>query len=243
MTKLNQIIAVEKQVKATAFNVLTEAHQRFQKPALLSGISRAYRSIQEDGEIFPPEKTRVQLIAANTLAEVNIALARLFDLTATKDATNGTAKADIVIDGKTLVKDVPATTLIFLEKQLIDLKTFVAKLPILDQAEVWSFDANTNSYATESVSTAKTKPIPRVLTRAEATDKHPAQTEVYQDTVIQGYWDTRKFSGAFPQALVVQYNTKIDQLIHAVKFAREQANSVEVVDLKIGKTILDYLFT
>jgi hypothetical protein len=40
MARLNQIIAIEKGVKTTSFQELTESHQLLQKPALLSGISR-----------------------------------------------------------------------------------------------------------------------------------------------------------------------------------------------------------
>ena len=44
MTKLNQIIAVEKGVKSKSFQELTEAHHNVQKAALLSGLSRKYKS-------------------------------------------------------------------------------------------------------------------------------------------------------------------------------------------------------
>src|SRR5262249_53558110 len=47
MAKLNQIIAVEKGIKARSFQELTEAHQVLQKPAALGGISRTYRPKDE----------------------------------------------------------------------------------------------------------------------------------------------------------------------------------------------------
>ena len=37
------------------------------------------------------------------------------------------AKADLVVDGVTLAKDLPVTYLLFLEKQLTELKAFVSK--------------------------------------------------------------------------------------------------------------------
>ena len=63
MTKLNQIIAVEKGVKSRSLQELTEAHHALQKPALLSGITRTYRPRDEEGEQLPPESTRVQIKA------------------------------------------------------------------------------------------------------------------------------------------------------------------------------------
>ena len=63
MTKLNQIIAIEKGVKSKSYPELTEAHHDVQKPALLTGITRTYQPKDEDGEQLPPESTRVQVKA------------------------------------------------------------------------------------------------------------------------------------------------------------------------------------
>src|SRR5271165_4759361 len=109
MPKLNQIIAVEKGVKTGAFQTLTDAHQQVQKTALLSGISRTYRPRDDEGEQLPPESTRVQVRAEDVIRSVTTALTELFDTTATKDWANTRAKANIVVDGQTIVTDVPAT--------------------------------------------------------------------------------------------------------------------------------------
>ena len=71
MTRLNQIIAVEKSVKSKSLQDLTEAHHALQKPALLSGISRTYRPRDEEGESLPPESTRVQLRAEDVMKKVS----------------------------------------------------------------------------------------------------------------------------------------------------------------------------
>src|SRR3954467_9847682 len=119
MAKLNQIIAVEKGIKSESLRDLTDAHQLLQKPALLSGISRTYRPKDEEGEQLPPESTRVQVKAEDIIRETTAILTRLFDVTATKDWTNCRARADVVVDGQTLLhhSQVPATYLLFLEKQ------------------------------------------------------------------------------------------------------------------------------
>src|SRR5215472_1153711 len=108
MAKLNQIIAVEKGVKSQSFQELTEAHQALQKPTLLAGIARTYRPKDEEGEQLPPESTRVQLKAEAVIAQTTESLTRLFDITATKDWANCKAKADVVVDGQTLLSAVPA---------------------------------------------------------------------------------------------------------------------------------------
>src|SRR5437868_6044500 len=147
MAKLNQIIAVEKGIKSRSFQELTEAHHALQKPALLAGIARTYRPKDEEGEQFPPESTRVQIKAQEIIRQTAEVLTKLFDVTATKDWANTRARADVVVDGVTLLGQVPATYLLFLEKQLVDLQTFVKKLPTLDAAETWTFDPSADSWA------------------------------------------------------------------------------------------------
>jgi hypothetical protein len=198
MPRLNQIIAVEKGIKTRSHTELTEAHHALQKPALLSGISRSYRPKDEEGEQLPPEATRVQAKAEEVIRKTAEILVALFDVTATKDYTNCKARADVVVDGKTLLAAVPVTYLLFLEKQLVDLHTFVKKLPVLDASESWVFDPSADCWATEPVQTSKTKKIPRNHVKAEATEKHPAQVEVYHEDVVVGQWKTVKFSGALP---------------------------------------------
>jgi hypothetical protein len=241
--KLNQIIAVEKSIKSRALQDLTEAHHSLQKTALLAGISRVYRPKDEEGEQLPPESTKVQMKAEEIIHKTTEMLTKLFDVVATKDWANCKAKADVVIDGQKLLTDVPATYLLFLEKQLVDLQTFIKKLPILDGSETWSFDQSADCWANEPVTTMKTKKIPRNHVKAEATEHHPAQVEVYYEDVTVGQWRTIKFSGALPAKRVNELLTRIENLQEAIKFAREEANNLEVEDVKTGEAILGYLFT
>lgn len=241
-TKLNQIIAVEKGVKSGSLRELTDAHHALQKQALLAGISRTYQPKDEDGEVLPPESTRVQVKAEDVLRKTATVLTRLFDVTATKDRANCVAKADIVVDGQTLLSDVPVSYLLFLEKQLTDLHTFVKKLPLLDAAEDWSFDGSADCWRTEQVRTIRTKKVPRNHVKAEATEKHPAQVEVYYEDIPVGYWSTVKFSGALPAKRVNELLDRVEKLQHAVKFAREEANNLEITDQHVGEVVFGYLF-
>lgn len=242
MARLNQIIAVEKSVKSQSFQDLTEAHHQLQKPALLAGIARTYRPKDEEGEELPPESTRVQLKADEVIRQVTASLTKLFDVTATKDWTNCNAKADVVVEGRTLLAQVPATYLLFLEKQLVDLHTFVKKLPTLDAAETWNYDQSADAWATEPVQTLRTKKVPRNHVKAEATDKHPAQVEVYYEDITVGYWRTVKFSGALPARRVNEMLVRVERLQEAVKFAREEANTHEAEEQKVAGSIFTYIF-
>ena len=242
MAKLNQIIAVEKGVKGQSLRDLTDAHQILQKPALLSGIARTYRPKDEEGEQLPPESTKVQVKADEVIRKTGEILTKLFDVVASKDGANTQAKADVIVDGQVLLAQVPATYLLFLEKQLVDLLTFVRKLPVLDASETWVFDASSDSWATEPVQTSKTKKIPRNHVKAEATEHHPAQVEVYYEDVVVGYWRTVKFSGSLPASRVNELTERVEKLQQAVKFAREEANNLDAQDQRVGAKIFQYLF-
>lgn len=241
MTKLNQILAVEKGVKSATQREVTDAYHRIQKTPLLSGIARTYQPIDDEGEQLPAESTKVQVQADEILKGLGVTLTRLFDVTATKDWANCSASAGVVVDGVTLLANVPVTYLLFLEKQLTDVHTFIGKLPALDPSENWSLDGNTDTWRTNPVKTTRTKKVPRNHVLAEATDKHPAQVQVFTEDIVVGYWTKVAFSGALPQKRINELLARVAKLQDAVKYAREEANGAEIVDQSIGDAVFGYL--
>lgn len=244
MVKLNQILAIEKTAKSEGDKTLTAAYQEVQKTPLLSGISRTYQPRDDDGDTLPPESELVQRNVEDILLNVGQGLTRLFDVTLTKDVGNTEARADVVVGGVTILAQVPVTYLLFLEKKLVDFKTFVSKLPVLDPSVKWSEDATAGRglWVSDEVKTVKTKKIPRNHVLAEATDKHPAQVQLFHEDVIVGDWTTTKFSGAIPAARRADLIARVNALSDAVKIAREEANSAEVTSLAAGSAIFGYLF-
>lgn len=241
MTKLNQIIAVEKGVKSRSERELTEAHHGLKKADLIGGITRTYAPLADDGERFPDEVKRVQVHVEDVVASTASILVDLFDITATKDFANTHALADVVVDGTVLVAQAPVTYLLWLEKRLTLIHEFVKELPVLSDDAEWNKDAN-GVWATPAEKTHKTKKLPRAFEKAAATDKHPAQVEtVYEDMVV-GYWTTTKRSGAVPATRVRTLVQRVEKLQRAVKMAREEANSAEATPVHVGAKITDYLF-
>jgi hypothetical protein len=241
VTKLSQIVAVEKGVKSRANRDFTNAHRSTQVPVALSGIARVYTPRADDGERLPSEATRVQYTVEDVNDQVVKSLTRLFDVTATKDWANTTATADVVVDDEVLVEGAPVTFLLFLEKQLADLRTYVEALPTLDPTEVWVPDSG-GVWRTEPTQTTRTRKVPRNHVLAEATPEHPAQVQVYMEDVVIGDWTTIKRSGAAHEDRRTELVDRVDRLQQAVKFAREQANSTDVVDQRVGAAVLGYLF-
>ena len=239
--KLNQVIAIEKGAKNRLYSAITELHKNAQKADLYYGFSKVYEPKEEGSEQFPPEQKKVMLRSDDVLSETKELFAEFLDITATKDFANMIAKADIAI-GNVLVKDVPVPYLLFLEKQLTDLRTFIDKMPTLDESEDWRKDEATGLFKTEPTKTHRTAKVQEAIVLYDATEKHPAQTQLITKDVIVGYWNQVKQSGAITRGEKRKLLEKVEAVLSAVKSAREEANSIEAPDKKVGADLLDYIF-
>jgi hypothetical protein len=241
--KLNQINAIVTARKGDAEKQLTELYKLIQKEQLFAGRERTYRPLDEvNGQKLPPESQRVQQRTADLVRQARDKWTELWNLVLTQDTGNQQAKADIVVDGLVLLKGVPVTTLLFLDKQVNDLETFVSKLPTPDPAEEWTHDPNTGllrSRATESVRTSKE---PTVIVKYPATTEHPAQTELFTKDVPVGTWTQILYSGCVPTDRKNAILARVRKLQDAIKVAKEQANLLDVERQKAGEPLLAFVF-
>lgn len=241
MSKLNQIIAIEKGIKSRVYSTITELNKASQKPELFNGFVKTYRKKDEEGEEYPQERKKVQMKTEDSLDQISNALTELFDISATRDWANCHAVADVIINGEKLIENAPTPFLLFMEKQINDIRTFVENLPVLDESEDWLKDDNSGLYKTSAIPTHKTKKVQRPIVLSEATKEHPAQTQLITEDVTVGYWDTLKHSGALPAPRKKEIIERIEEFSKAVKFAREQANAAEVVKQQVGSKIFKFL--
>lgn len=243
MAKLNQIIAVEKGVKTRTYSAITSINKEAQKPDLFHGFVKKYRPQNEMGETLPSEHKQVQKTFRHSISEFQKNMSELMQITARKDWSNTQAFGDIVLDGKIILEKVPVSYLLFLEKQLTDLKTFVGNLPTLDTGEIWTFDENQGIYQSSTTSTHRTKKVQKPIVLYDATEHHPAQTQLITEDVIVGFWDQSKQSGACPAPVKAKYLANIERLIDAIKEAREAANSIEETSVpNVGALLFDAIF-
>jgi len=242
MTKLNQIIAIEKGVKSQTTRVETDLYHSLEKKPLFAGLSRRYTpKDEEDGDRLPSESVAVQIKSEDVLQQLTAALTRLIDVTATKDAANTRASADVIVDGVVIAAAVPVTTLMFLEKECEKLAAFVGRLPVLDPATAWE-SGDGGVFRSAPIETVRTKKTPKNHVLYEATKEHPAQVQMFTEDVIVGTWEKIEFSGALRADRVDGILTRLDKLRTAIKFAREEANSIDVTDVRYGESILGFLF-
>lgn len=242
MPKLNQILAIEKGKKTKLHKEITELHHALQKPALVNGHNKVFTPREEGGETFPDDNHRVQYRYKDVFEQISERMAVLMDVVATKDYTNTSARADVLVDGDVFLEGVPVPFLLFLEKELHDLHTFVDKTVELDQGETWTFDENADLFRSEPVKQHRTKKLQRPIVKYEATEHHPAQTELITEDVVIGHWTTTKFSGAIPRPRKKALLDRISTLEDAVKYAREKANAIDADERRVGEKILAYVF-
>lgn len=248
-TTLHQILAVEKQTKSDVYAELTRLlrdAQRTQKDGPLFGQERIWEARFEPEsplyELLQDQKATVQVRAADLLTRASKILTRLFDLVATKDWANTQASADLVIDdGAVVIEDVPVTFLLFLEKQLTDLETFLKSLPTLDPAHEWTWDAGARVWRSEVNSTARTKKVRKSHVLHPGSDRHAPQVEAYTDDEITGHWMVTQLSGAMEPAVVSALVERCQTALAAVRMAREAANTRDAEQIRIGKQIFDYV--
>lgn len=240
--KLNQVIAIEKGVKTRTQKEITEAYHKAQKPVLFNGFVKTYKPNVDGDETFPQEKKLVEVKVNSLLRDVRRNMKELFNVTATKDYANCSAKSAIYLEGTIVAQDVPVTYLMFLEKQLIDLQTSIATLPVLEATEEWSWDSHTEQYKTESTKTVKTRKVQEALSLVAPTDKHPGQAvQITVDRNV-GIWDNIKMSGAISESDKRDLLTRVETLIKAVKMARETANLTDAPEIDLSSSLLSYIF-
>lgn len=242
MSKLNQVIAVQSTKKTHARTTLTQTHHILQKPELFSGLVRRYTPVDEAGEKHPDEEALPKANAREIIEQAKAVLVEMYDVVATQDWGNRLACADVVVGGVTVIEKAPVTYLLFLEKQLIDVHTFVNKLVTQESGFEWRQDEQTGIAKSTPYRTTKTKKVLRSFVKAEATDKFPAQVETFNEDVIIGYYENTKYSSAVTPGQKAHMLERVRLLLDAVKSAREEANSISVENHAVGKPIVDFIF-
>jgi len=241
-TKLNQVLAIEKGVKSRTLATITKFYHDVQKSVRTEGLHKTYEPLDEAGMRYPPESHKVAVRAEDILKGARKALAELFDVTAQKDWANCEAKANVVVGGNVLIANVPVTYLLFLEKQLNDIKNLVGKVPSLDDSEDWEYDTAAGVHKTRPVVSTRTQKVNKPIVLYDATEEHPAQTQMITVDEVVGNWTTIKQSGGLARDRKDQLIDRVDRLTEAVKFARETANDTEAPKCTIGDPVFSYLF-
>lgn len=256
MTQLHTFIALRDAVKSRRTQALTALHRESTKYDLYEGLTRSYRPRDaDDTETLPTENRNIQVNADTMLNGLVQTVTRDWNLMASVDASNQRAVADVVVPTgektpsgeavtRVVLRQVPATFLLYLARELDDVYTFVSKLPTLDPAARWEYDENVAAHVADPVETHRTKKVLRNHVKWEpqpGNDKHPAQVDTFTEDKVVGYWTLVRRSGALPLERKARLLQRIDTFRLAVKEARERANETEVDDREVARAVFDYL--
>lgn len=246
MGKLHELLAVEGDLSGIAKKLSEETISTFKKPDHFIGQHRHLDMFDaaEQSKVVADEYKEMVTTVQDKLTYFGNAIINYFDAVLQKESTNQIAKADVVVDGTALIKDAPATFLLGMESKLKELRTVFEAIPTLAPGIAWEKDETqgTGVYrmknADEKVKTAKSF-MHKVL--YEATDKHPAQIEKWEEQVPVGKYITNTTCGMFSPAEKSVVLGRVDKLIQAVKKARMQANTAEAIENKCGDAIFSYI--
>lgn len=244
--KLHQLIAIVSDAAKKANALNTQLYKWAQKSDLYNGIFRVYTPSTEDGYVYPKETKAPIRSAMQDLQEFLDNRMESQKLIATQDLANTMAKADIVVNGTVLLSDIPVTTLLYLEKQLQETLAYVNALQILDISEVWSYDKNSLSYVSDPVQQIRTKKVTEYEVVVPPTKEHRAEIREVSKDIREGIWTATKVSKALSPSEKNELIKKVEDLIRAVKLAREEANTLVVDTNKapdLGGMIKSYILS
>lgn len=243
--QLHELLAVEGDLSNTAKTVLDEAMVTFEKkPDHFRGFVKSMKYFDEarQQENAREEKGMVTTVE-DKLTYALGASQKLFDALLQKEEANQRAKADLEVDGQVIASGLPATFLLGMETRLKAVRDMILRVPTLDPALIWSEDAGAGAgvFRSNAQLSNRTEKQVRFKVLYDATDKHPAQIEKWNEDVPVARIETTHTSGMWTPKRKSDVLGRLDKLIRAVKKARQRANTVEVADLHIANAMTKYI--
>lgn len=246
MAKLHELLAVEGDLQGIAKKLSAETQKTFNKSEMFMGTHRKLQMFDDSQQanVVADEFREMVTTVPAKLEYLSKAMIKYFDAVLQKEKTNQTAVADLVVDGETIATAVPATFLLGMESRLKELRAVLEVAPTLAPGLAWVEDVTAGKgvyrvqNADEKLKTAKTF-MHKVL--YEATDRHPAQIEKWEEQVAVGKYITNIQSGMLSPADKSDLLGRLDTMIQSVKKARMKANMTDVVQAEIGKQMFKYI--
>lgn len=248
MTKLHELLAVHGNLTGQANKKRADLKMTFEKKRHLFEETR--KTFTPNEELEKPQVEEQKDIQSTVISEIEWikpSLIKALDVAYQVDVANTEATADVVTeDDKILLKAVPATTLLQLEKRVAEWKDLIDAIPTLDPAKGFQKDEarGRGYYRARDVTKPRTKKVPEVITLAPATKEHPAQVQLIQidkpvGTILEQEWSSLITPGTKADLL-----DRVETLLRAVSKARSKANehAIDVQDKKIGAELLDFVF-
>jgi hypothetical protein len=207
----------------------------------LKGIEKSYTPVADDGMKFESEKKNLITTAIDRLNYTFNQFEKLFDYTATRDLTNTKAFADVVIDGTSILTQVPVDTLYEGMKFLTEIRGILHEIPTLDGSYDWRPGEKPGTWVRGPVITYRREKFTKGIVLAPATEKFQANVKEVTDEKIVGQWSAMYYDGCMTSAMQEALLKECDKLIAAFNEAHQNANKAEVQTMNVGAAILNRL--
>ena len=248
MSKLHELLAVETNLRNQAEVTRKDLMNTFEKKRHHFSEAIITFKSNKEGE---PDKVESQLGLQSTIYKeidwIGDKIAAALDIGHQVDVANTIARADVILDnGTVILSQIPATSLLQLEKRIKDVQELVMSIPTLDPAKGFKADAERGEgiYRARDVEKPRTEKQFEFIVMVQPTEKHPAQVkELMVDrpigTILQQEW-----SSLITVAEKGDMIDRVEELLRAIKKARSRANEqeVDVYSNKIGTPLLQYVF-
>lgn len=244
MAKLHELLAAEGTVKTQADTCRSDLLNTFDKKKHLFGEKIVTFLPSADGaQTVTEEQSDLQSTVKTELKWIAGIWSKALDAAYQIAESNMGARADVVLDnGTILMKAVPATALLELEKRAGEIHALAKSIPTLDPAKGFRPDPDRGDgiYKAREEMRTRTKKITRPIVKYEATKEHPAQVD-FEDVPI-GIIRAQEWSGLITPAEKADILTRAEELRRALKTARSRANEADAATGVVGKQLFDYVF-
>lgn len=246
VAKLHELLAAEGTVKTQADKTRTDLLNTFDKKKHhFSEKTVTFVPSTEGAEKVTEEQLDLQTSVPQELKWIGDIWTKALDAAFQIAESNMGARADVILDnGRALIKGVPATALLELEKRAAEIQALVAAIPTLDPAKGFKPDPDrgTGIYKAREVIKTRTKKTIRPIIKYEATKEHPAQVDLINEDIPVGTIREQEWSGLLTTAEKGDMLARAEEVRRALKTARSRANEAEASKATVGTALLTYVF-
>ena len=249
MTKLHELLAVHSNLETQFTQTMGQLQETFTKKHAHFGEKlKVFHSNEPDVQPVTEEQSALQTTVSKELDWISKFIVQAIDVSHQIDKANTVAVADIIMEDNTIIaQSIPATTLLELEKRLVEVQKLFLVIPTLDPVKAFEADPTfrvPGVFKAREVVKTRTAKKQKPLVLYEATEKHPAQVQLLSEDVPIGTTRETEWSGMITPAEKSLLLGRVDEMLRAVKQARARANQVETDNkARIGRRIMDFLLT
>lgn len=246
MGALHEVLAVEASLEAAMKVAVDETIKTFKgQENVFKGHHIETRPLLESdaaqaAAVAESETVLTQETVTGKLKEAARHWARHVNAVAQKELANTVAKADLIIDGTTLIENAPATLLLGLEAKMKNLRSTVAAAPTRDMAKEW-VSVGADVYTSPPEKRMLIHKMERSEVVIQPTEHQPGQYRTYVEAVNVAERTVTHFSGMLTPSEKKTLLGNFDRTINACKAARCRANEQKTEDIKIGKALIEHL--